>query len=1204
MARLAGRRTRTPESDDEDESRAQTPLSTAPSDKKRARRHVDSSDEEVSEEDASHQEPAPTQTSVPEKKPNFLKGQIPTGHRPGAIVRVKLTNFVTYTAAEFRPGPSLNMVIGPNGTGKSTLVCAICLGLGWPTHHLGRAKDPAEFVKHGCREATIEIELQRKESGQGVTRKNPVITRTIIRDNNKSKFTLNGAHSTQKGIMALCKNTFNIQIDNLCQFLPQDRVVEFAQMNPIQVLESTQQAAGTPDMIHHHVNLIKLRTAQRSLMQEHRGQSEQLATLERRQEGQRTEVERMRERAVTKKKLEWLEQCLPVPTYGQAKQDMKDAKKLQQNLAADLDKLKADLGPTLRKVNAKQQYVNQREALAKDMGRAVTNAEKKVETKEKLVKDLRSRCDEYQANHEAEKKSVKAKQEDRLKIKHRISQLKRQHEEKPPEFDSRAMTQEIKDRRDEVRNLKAGKDEVQARLADLTEQGRSRNREVVQLHERRDNMQTQTGQQESKLRETSQDTYSAWRWIQENRDLFEKHVYGPPVVECSLKDASLAPQIESMMQPSDFKIITAQTHKDFVLLQEKLNRELGLSDISLRTCSETDLSRYRPPISKDELASYGLENYVIDHLNGPATVLAMLCNERFLHQAGFASQALDNHAHNRVRDSELKSYISGGTIQLFRRRAEYAGETITQSRSVGPAKHWSDQPVDIGRRAAIDRDIAEKVGELSLIKEEHEKCKIEISAFTEKMGILQEEIKTIAKDKEERQMQQAEWNKLPIKIAEQEKKLENIEEWLGSCRERLDEALKKRDKTMLEMAEAAVQFAATITEVRDARENLVTAEVLFIEATSDFENFRDQNMAVRNLLQQKQNEEKEARIIAERASNKAKQLIVVVRTLMGAAQKLADEGDPGFQDLLQTMGGSRGEERWSSERLDAEIDSHKALLALTEGGSMRAIKEFEDRSRAIERLRCSLAEFDQQQQDQANAIKEVRRHWEPQLETLVAKISEAFSDSFARIGLAGQVAVYKASSEDSVDCTEEHGGAENGLDFANWAIHISVKFRENEPLSLLDSHRQSGGERAVSTIFYLMALQSLSRAPFRVVDEINQGMDPRNERMVHGRMVDIATNGGGSQYFLITPKLLSGLKYKEGMTVHCIVSGENVPAEESTYENEERKRVPAPKIDFRHFARRAREMNKAADFTGGDNGRRTDSGVGLRSSFGSVEVGA
>lgn len=53
------------------------------------------------------------------------------GYQPGSIVRVKLANFVTYTAVEFFPGPSLNMVIGPNGTGKSTLVCAICLGLGW-----------------------------------------------------------------------------------------------------------------------------------------------------------------------------------------------------------------------------------------------------------------------------------------------------------------------------------------------------------------------------------------------------------------------------------------------------------------------------------------------------------------------------------------------------------------------------------------------------------------------------------------------------------------------------------------------------------------------------------------------------------------------------------------------------------------------------------------------------------------------------------------------------------------------------------------------------------------------------------------------------------------------------------------------------------------------------------------------------------------
>lgn len=74
-----------------------------------------------------------------------------------------------------------------------------------------------------------------------------------------------------------------------------------------------------------------------------------------------------------------------------------------------------------------------------------------------------------------------------------------------------------------------------------------------------------------------------------------------------------------------------------------------------------------------------------------------------------------------------------------------------------------------------------------------------------------------------------------------------------------------------------------------------------------------------------------------------------------------------------------------------------------------------------------------------------------------------------------------------------------------------------------------------------MALQDLAQSPFRVVDEINQGMDPRNERMVHERMVDIACQERTSQYFLVTPKLLTGLKFHPKMKVHVINSGEHIP---------------------------------------------------------------
>ena len=109
-----------------------------------------------------------------------------------------------------------------------------------------------------------------------------------------------------------------------------------------------------------------------------------------------------------------------------------------------------------------------------------------------------------------------------------------------------------------------------------------------------------------------------------------------------------------------------------------------------------------------------------------------------------------------------------------------------------------------------------------------------------------------------------------------------------------------------------------------------------------------------------------------------------------------------------------------------------------------------------------------------------------------------------------------------------------------------------------------------------MSLQSLTRSPFRVVDEINQGMDPRNERLVHKRMVGIACGvldqtgqsqsqhenhhhddeddddesegqgtAAGSQYFLITPKLLHNLTYERGMRVLCIASGEYMSADRS-----------------------------------------------------------
>lgn len=60
------------------------------------------------------------------------------------------------------------------------------------------------------------------------------------------------------------------------------------------------------------------------------------------------------------------------------------------------------------------------------------------------------------------------------------------------------------------------------------------------------------------------------------------------------------------------------------------------------------------------------------------------------------------------------------------------------------------------------------------------------------------------------------------------------------------------------------------------------------------------------------------------------------------------------------------------------------------------------------------------------------------------------------------------------------------MNFDEYGLSIKVKFREADELQPLTRFHQSGGERAVTTAVYMIALQELTTVPFRCVDEINQ----------------------------------------------------------------------------------------------------------------------
>jgi chromosome segregation ATPase len=130
---------------------------------------------------------------------------------------------------------------------------------------------------------------------------------------------------------------------------------------------------------------------------------------------------------------------------------------------------------------------------------------------------------------------------------------------------------------------------------------------------------------------------------------------------------------------------------------------------------------------------------------------------------------------------------------------------------------------------------------------------------------------------------------------------------------------------------------------------------------------------------------------------------------------------------------------------------------------------------------------------------------------LVSDINEKFSAAFQRnVSTLFLIELWTHLVILGIHCVGEVA-VDESEDFDKWGINIYVKFRDNEKLQLLTGQRQSGGERSVTTILFLMSLQDLAKSPFRVVDEINQGMDPRNERMIHEQIVQGASRPGTSQ---------------------------------------------------------------------------------------------
>ena len=128
------------------------------------------------------------------------------------------------------------------------------------------------------------------------------------------------------------------------------------------------------------------------------------------------------------------------------------------------------------------------------------------------------------------------------------------------------------------------------------------------------------------------------------------------------------------------------------------------------------------------------------------------------------------------------------------------------------------------------------------------------------------------------------------------------------------------------------------------------------------------------------------------------------------------------------------------------LEDELSLLTTADRGSIDALKQ---KLQDIQLAETNLPLLQTEKERLDTRIKGIQEEYEGELTLLVNKISLAFNKRFTKVASDGRVQLAKLER------------------FKDWKLQILVKFRQESELKVLDHQSQSGGERAVSTIFSL-----------------------------------------------------------------------------------------------------------------------------------------
>ncbi|KAM7061532.1 structural maintenance of chromosomes protein 6 isoform 1-T3 [Acridotheres tristis] len=1016
--------------------------------------------------------------------------QLPDGE-VGIIESIQLKNFMCHSnLGPFQFGSNLNFVIGTNGSGKSSVLTALIVGLGGKATATNRGSSLKMFIQKGETSADISITLRN----QGRDAFKPELYGTSITVNQrinqdgsrtcKLKSKSGTVISSKKEELIGILDHFNIQVDNPVSVLTQEMSKQFL------------QTKNEGDKYKFFMKATQLEQMK-----------EDYSFIGKTKKNTRVQIEQGEERLEELKQLylEKKEIFKSISFVNDLKNRLKDLKhQMAWAVVSEMEKeiellnegIKAEEGNTelLQKVEECQVKVNEAEKKYKAI-------QDKLITVSEEAQALHPQCISLKAEVQAKRKAVneteiiynrsrtelKRLEKDREQLRKRIEELKSCDNQvsEPEKLERQRRIAYLKEQ------LKAFHDEeiMIGQQVDQFQQAISKCREEhSRLRRERSEVQQALDAQQKQLRDLKDSKTNTLKRFgphvpaflealeaAHKQGHFRKKPLGPLGALIHPKDPELILAIESCLK-SLLQAFCCDNHSDERTLQFLMSKYYTRG--------------YRPQIivNKFQNKIYDTSQRAVHHPEFPSVLTALEIDNPVV-----ANCLIDMRGIETVL--LIKNSRRAREVMQCNRPPKNCKEAFTaEGDQVFERRYYSSSFV---RPKFLSQDVE---AEISHLDKEIENKRAQLTASQHRLHSIENEIRQnedhLCGHRRHQKQLQVKVRTANAEIAD----LENVEEHQSADIHILqDEA--EENKSRMESVKQDMQLQSR--KLEELKNNLQAAEKKLEEVKEKINQVEEIAGPIKAELNQAESEMENSKRHLQHYEDKHREHEACINKhkelLVSKGKQLEEKVAKARQIFAERIEVAR-----TVKSLDAEMNRlrEKIILESSHRGNRDEIvqqfhyakERYEDASNKVRNLRRFIAVLDEVMTERLKVYRQFLR-------SLSMQCKLHFEHLLRVRGCSGHIT----------------------FDHKNETLSITVQPREEEKTARSDLRSLSGGERSFSTVCFILSLWNISESPFRCMDEFDVYMDMVNRRIAVDMILERADFQRHRQFILFTPLSMSSL---------------------------------------------------------------------------------